>query len=116
MIMAVAGALLVGRSNKPKSAKKNPISRSILELRALKIASDRFYYDTLRYPTEEENLEALVNDPGVNSWKGPYVNLVKPDPWHNKYIYILSNDTVTVFSSGPDGIPGNNDDIYPYEE
>lgn len=41
MILAVVGALLVGRSNKPKSAKRNPISRAILELRALHIASDR---------------------------------------------------------------------------
>lgn len=116
MILAVVGALLVGRSNKPpKSTKKNPISRAILELRALKIASDRFYYDTLRYPTEEEGLKSLIIDPGVEDWKGPYVNIIKPDPWHNKYIYILSNNTVTVFSTGPDGIANTDDDVYPYK-
>ncbi len=116
MILAVVGALLVGRSNKPKSAKRNPISRAILELRALHIASDRFFYDCARYPDKEENLKALVLNPGISSWRGPYVNIIKPDPWHNKYIYIVSNSTFKVFSSGPDGITGNSDDIYPYEK
>ena len=117
MIMAVIGALLIGRSNKPKSGKRNPVTRATLELRALYIASDRFYYDTLRYPTEAENLKALVINPGLRSWRGPYVNIVKPDPWRNKYIYkIVSNNNFTVFSSGPDGIGGNGDDIYPYEK
>ena len=116
MIMAVVGALLVGRSNKPKSAKRNPISRAILELRALHIASERFFYDCARYPTDEEYLKELVLNPGIRSWRGPYVNIIKPDPWHNKYIYIVSNNSFKVFSSGPDGIAGNGDDIYPYEK
>ena len=116
MVMAVVGALLIGRSNKPKSAKRNPITRAILELRALYIASDRFFYDCARYPDAAESLKALVINPGISSWRGPYVNIVKPDPWRNKYIYIVSNNNFTVFSSGPDGIAGNSDDIYPYPE
>ena len=117
MLIAAVGALLLGRSNDmPKKRKRLPEDRATLELRALYIASDRFFYDCGRYPTPDEYLKALVINPGLRSWRGPYVNIIKPDPWKNRYIYIVSNNTITVYSSGADGIAGTDDDIYPYED
>ena len=115
MVMAVVGALLLGRSKNPPKRKRSLKTRATLELRALYIASGRFFNDCGRYPDAEENLKALVINPGMRSWRGPYVNIVKPDPWKCKYIYIVSNNTVTVFSSGPDRTSGTADDVYPYE-
>lgn len=117
MTIAVVGALLVGRSNNiPHKRKRSPLTRATMELRALHIATERFFYDCVRYPDEQENLKALVLNPGISSWHGPYVNIIKPDPWRNKYVYIVSNNTFKVFSAGPDGIIDTDDDIYPYED
>jgi Type II secretion system (T2SS), protein G len=40
----------------------------------IKVALDRFQADCARYPTTEEGLSALVKNPGVVGWKGPYWN------------------------------------------
>ena len=117
MLIAAVGALLLGRSNNmPKKRKQPPEDRAIMELRALYIASDRFFYDCGRYPTTNEYLKALVINPGLRSWRGPYVNIIKPDPWKNRYIYTVTNNTITVYSTGADGITGTGDDVYPYED
>ena len=34
----------------------------------------RFTLDCGRYPTEQEGLKALLVDPGVQGWKGPYLD------------------------------------------
>ncbi len=47
--------------------------------------------------------------------KRNYVREVRPDPWGNPYIYTPPTDVLKadykIFSAGPDGVPGNDDDI-----
>jgi general secretion pathway protein G len=47
--------------------------------------------------------------------KRNYVREVRPDPWGNPYIYTPPTDMMKadykIFSAGPDGVPGNEDDI-----
>ena len=47
----------------------------------------RFEVDNGRYPSPEEGLEALVVDPQVSNWQGPYLQSVTVplDPWGNPY-------------------------------
>ena len=44
-----------------------------------------------------------------------YVMEVKPDPWKNEYVFEVpakrGNHKYDIFSRGPDGIAGNEDDI-----
>ena len=44
-----------------------------------------------------------------------YVREIRPDPWGNPYIYRPPSDPkkadYVLFSAGPDGIPGNEDDV-----
>ncbi len=71
------------------------------ELNQLNKALVRFYEDTGRFPTQAEGLAALVADPGVNGWQGPYVGADRSDPltevttdsFRGTYIYDL--DPVT---------------------
>jgi len=78
-------------------------------------ALDMFEQDTGRYPTTEEGLNALIENPGVPNWKGYLKGGLKPDPWGTPYVYqYISDDrSYRVFSCGPDGQPGTEDDIYP---
>ena len=50
---------------------------------------DLFMVDVGRYPTEREGREALVANPGLESWQGPYLRskAVPLDPWGHAYIY-----------------------------
>ena len=66
------------------------------------------------YPTIEQGLTALCENPGNPKWSGPYVaaNFLT-DPWGNPLHYKNEGDAVEVWSLGPDGESGTDDDIAP---
>lgn len=69
------------------------------------------------YPTTAEGLQALVNAPTGKEtrWKGPYVDKLPLDPWKNPYQYRFPGTHnvrgYDVWSMGPDGLDGTEDDI-----
>lgn len=84
-------------------------------------ALDTFRLDTGRYPTTSEGLEALLTDPGVNNWDGPYLKKAVPnDPWGMPYHYESpgNHGDYDLYSYGADGSPGGegeNQDINSWE-
>lgn len=81
----------------------------------LSLALDLFEQDMGRYPTEEEGLKALIENPGSSRWNGPYLKgELVPDPWGNPYVYSRDPENprlYTLRSAGPDGQIGTEDDI-----
>jgi general secretion pathway protein G len=83
------------------------------------VAIDLFEQDTGRYPTTEEGLAALIENPQVVNWRGPYLKsvTVPPDPWGNSYRYSFPSELTAsqtlydLVSAGPDGTLGNEDDV-----
>lgn len=72
------------------------------------------------YPTTEQGLDALVKKPSDGPQPRSYSTLLKSanaliDPWGNSYQYRRpgkhNQDTYDVFSMGPDGQDGTEDDI-----
>lgn len=80
-------------------------------LGVLRTKLECFHRDCGRYPTDTEGLWALVLNPGVTNWSGPYLTKVPPDLWRHRYFYGCTNETVYLWSSGPDGVPHTADDI-----
>ena len=69
-----------------------------------------------RLPTAEQGLQALVQNPGVPSWRGPYIETNKLiDPWGNPFSYeAASPRQFKIISPGIDGALGTEDDVtYP---
>jgi general secretion pathway protein G len=74
------------------------------------------------YPSNEEGLGALLTAPpslkDPTKWKGPYLKeiSVPKDPWGSDYQYKYPSERglkwPDVFSMGPDGQPGTEDDIF----
>jgi len=83
------------------------------------IAMDLFEQDTGRYPTAEEGLQALIHNPQIRNWHGPYLKSASTplDPWGNQYQYTHPSELTSseflydIVSAGPDGTYGNKDDI-----
>ena len=69
-----------------QEAQINAAKASIAELES---ALERFYIHLDRHPTTEEGLKALVDPPSADDkkWRGPYIKLLRPDPWGNPYQY-----------------------------
>lgn len=82
-------------------------------------AIEDYYLDCKEYPSENIGLKALITNPGVSNWKGPYLTTKDPvtfkDPWANPYIYKIIDGKPKIFSAGPDKKPGTDDDIYNIE-
>lgn len=90
----------------------DPIARAEREVQVLTTALERFREDIGRYPTAEEGLEALVQDPGEEGWTRHYVNLIQPDPWRTPYRYSITENGPEVRSAGPDRTFDTDEDIY----
>jgi len=61
-----------------------------LQIEELGASLDLFYLDQGRYPTTEEGLRVLVDQPtGMANWNGPYLKKPKlpEDPWGRDYRY-----------------------------
>lgn len=81
---------------------------------SLKTACDMFEVDTGLYPTEQQGLAALLVDPGVTNWQGPYIksrdNAPPKDAWGKDFRYRVVEGQPAIDSSGPDGLFGTDDD------
>jgi general secretion pathway protein G len=74
--------------------------------------------DNSVYPTTDQGLDALVQKPTSspeprNYREGGYVKRLPQDPWRNDYLLLSpgENGKLDIFSPGPDGQPGTEDDI-----
>ncbi len=87
-------------------------------LKALAAAVNQFRMDTARFPTEDEGLLALIEQPSdVETWEpGGYLETteINKDGWGNEFIYELNPESGKQFvirSMGPDGEEGTEDDL-----
>ena len=86
-----------------------------MQISELESALMLFSFDTGRFPSTADGLQALVQNPaGLNSWQGPYLRKGVPnDPWERPYIYKSPGEhsDFDLCSVGADGIEGTEDDI-----
>ena len=78
---------------------------------------NEFKKDTGRYPTTEEGLNALITNPGIGGWRGPYRPFLKDayhlkDPWGQPYHYLYpgTHSDFDLWSYGIDNMPGGQSD------
>ena len=91
-----------------------------IQIEELAAALEMYKIDTNTYPSTEQTLKALVQQPpGVEGWNGPYLrkNFVPKDPWKKDFHYRFPgrNAEYEIYSYGADASEGGekeNQDIY----
>lgn len=119
LIMGLAALVLLGvllpfhDARRKSRAQPEPSKevRAVRSLWALRTALEGFRDDCGRYPSLEEGLQALVTPLDINGWKGPYIDLLRLDPWHTPFQYDATQGTVMLYSCGADRTAGTADDI-----
>ncbi len=103
VILAILAAVIVPRFfGRTEDAK---VSNAITTVKTLDSAIDMYNADTSSFPP---NLEALINNPQVKGWNGPYLKNqtnVPLDPWGHTYVYKHPGDgnrDYDIASAGPD--------------
>jgi general secretion pathway protein G len=119
IIIGILAALVIprfaGRTEQAKAAAAKTQIDSYFST-----ALDMYEADNGSYPSTEQGLQALrmqpSTDPAPKNWKGPYLKKDIPlDPWGNAYVYAYpgthSTNGYDLYSYGPDGQDGTDDDI-----
>ncbi len=115
-LIALVGPRLLG------SQKKADIRTAQVQIGNLVSALKMYAVDMKTYPSTEEGLQLLIKGPEderlARNWSGPYIEGSKLpiDPWGNDFQYEFNTeeggaDFPRIFSMGPDGTAGNEDDI-----
>lgn len=94
-----------------------------IQIEELGAALDIFRLETGRYPTSQEGLRALVEQPGdLPDWNGPYLRkrIVPGDPWDRPYQYRSPGqhgeyDLYTLGRDGAEGGDGEDADVVSWQ-
>ncbi|MGH8656079.1 MAG: type II secretion system major pseudopilin GspG [Gammaproteobacteria bacterium] len=86
-----------------------------VQVEELGAALDLFFLELGRYPSSDEGLQALVEQPSdAPQWNGPYLKKTKvpEDPWGNSYRYESpgKHGDYDLASLGADNAEGGEDD------
>lgn len=116
LLFAVVVRNFVGQTDRAR------VTTTKANLKLLHMAVNQFKMDTSRFPTEEEGLMALVEQPtDVGDWQpGGYLETTElpTDGWGNEFYYQLypeSGKPFVIISYGADGEEGGEDydaDLY----
>lgn len=111
---------------------KANLSATKVQVEAFRSALEKYYFDTNTFPTTEQGLQALFQEPtdsdtadseegtggSASNWDGPYMNkpALPKDPWGNDYQYAYppergATKEPDIWSWGPDGEDNTEDDI-----
>ncbi len=114
------GLLWIGVSHVYAKHEQPKIAAAKANIGAISMALQQFEISCGRYPTSEEGLNALIHQPeNAKNWVGPYLTGFPKDPWGNPYNYQCPgqhNSDFDIWSNGPDGQPGTEDDIGNWSE
>lgn len=116
VILGILAGLIVPRiMSRPEQAKK---LKARMQIESISTALKLYKLDNGAYPTTEQGLQALVEEPSSGNspknWrKGGYLEKgkVPNDPWRNEFIYLSPgiHDDFDIISYGADGVSGGDE-------
>jgi general secretion pathway protein G len=120
ILVAMVVPRLTGRSEQARVA----AAKADIEAN-LAVALDLYELDNGVYPTTEQGLDALLEEPSIEpippAWNGPYLKRRLPkDPWGEAYVYrcpgLHNTKDYDLLSRGPDHVEGSSDDIVNWDQ
>src|SRR5262249_40315584 len=110
VVIGILAAFIIPQfAGTTQDAKVSAAKGNVAELES---AVERFYVHMDRYPTTEEGLKVLVGPPTgeETKWRGPYIKLLRNDPWGFPYQYrnpgLHHTTGFDIWSRGADGADG----------
>jgi general secretion pathway protein G len=117
VIIAMLAALVGPRIQSALGGSK--VKATKVQIETLSAMVEAFHLDTGRFPTAQEGLQVLVENPAnapIKGWRGPYLkkNKVPADEWGNALVYEIPSKQgmeFDIYSLGADGkLGGTGDD------
>ena len=112
MILSIVAPNIMGQQEEAA------LDKASLDIQQLEDAMNMYKLKNKKYPTTELGLEALVTkttiDPVPRRFPdGGFISKLPEDPWGNTYQMVSPGEMgkIDIFSMGPDGEVGTDDDI-----
>ncbi len=113
IILGILAAAIVPKlMSRPDEAR---LVKARQDIRTLESALPLYRLDNFVYPTTEQGVTSLVeqplDEPGPPNWKqGGYIERLPQDPWGNEYQYLNPgvNGEIDIYSLGSDGQSGGS--------
>ncbi len=107
LLISLAAPRLIGRTDDAKVVKAKA------DISAIEQALNLYKLDSGNYPTSEQGLEALVEEPTrgdiPRNWREDgYLERVPQDPWNNDFLFASDGRTYVLRSLGADGKEGGD--------
>lgn len=104
-------AVVLNIADEPDKAK---VQKAEMDIKTFQTALKMFKIDNGFYPSTEQGLEALVQEPSTGKAptkykEGGYIESLPLDPWDSPYIYIspgVKGGNFDIVSFGADGVEG----------
>ncbi|OUS23441.1 type II secretion system protein GspG [Thalassotalea sp. 42_200_T64] len=116
VILGILGAMVV--PNLMGNLDTAKIKTSVADIGSIEQQLKLYKMANYNFPSTEQGLEALVEATDIEPLprrfpEGGYLPRLPVDPWGNEYVLLNpgENGIIDVFSVGPDGEPGTDDDI-----
>lgn len=111
VILGILAAIAVPRiMSRPDTAR---ITKAKQDIRVIENALKLYRLDNFSYPSTEQGLDALVEEPAgeppAKNWKsGGYLDRLPQDPWGNPYQYLNPGvkSELDLYTLGADNRPG----------
>ena len=94
------------------------LKKAAVDIKQLEGALEMYKLKNNIFPTTEQGLDALVQEPTIDPIPRNYptdgfIKSLPLDPWGNDYQLLSPGElgSIDLFSNGPDGQPGTEDDI-----
>ena len=116
VILGILASMVV--PNLMGSQERANMQKAVSDINALETSLSMYKMDNYKYPSTEQGFEALVTETDIEPAprrfpEGGYVKRLPKDPWGSEYQLLNPGEhgNMDVFSMGPDGEPGTDDDI-----
>ena len=117
MIMSIVAPNIMGQQEEAA------LDKARLDIQQIEDALSMYKLRNKTYPTTEQGLEALVTKTSIEPIpkrfpEDGFIKSLPEDPWGNPYQLIYPGEIgkIDVFSMGPDGEVGTEDDIGNWDE
>ena len=116
VIIGILGSMVV--PNLLGSQERANVQKAVTDITSLETILSLYKMDNYDFPSTEQGLEALIEQTDIEPEprrfpEGGYTKRLPKDPWGNEYFLLNPGEQgkMDVFSAGPDGEAGTEDDI-----
>ena len=98
LLILIAIVVVIGVLSFPPWLEQRKVSTADIDVETVAVAIKKYYRHTGDYPT---SLDALVTDPGVEGWRGNYLESVPETPWGGRYVLLPERYKVGIAKNHP---------------